>query len=543
MNLKQLNPFLIIAAISTLCMLPSYGSFFGGHDAVIHGMWTRDFAKILASGNLFPRYAGEMNMGFGSYIFAFYPPVSLYLNSIFAFLGHNRDFYYGTIRASAQLAILASGISCYYWLKPRAGQLSAMLAALIYMTLPIHLDLDFYVTCVLSQFWCYAWFPLIMLGTDKIINGQKYGFIILSISGALLALTNIPMTIIFPPFAVLYGLVQIKTSKQFFTLTSAWIMAIALSAFYVMPVITYQHLVNVDLHWTGERALKYSEFFLNQKLMSNEGDDPHRFIVLLCFILTMMFAFLFTAILPKSRTKIFLLLTCAVIAFMSFSISKPVWELLPMLQKVQFPRRLLVIPTIIIPFAAASADKNRLKAITVCNLIFLIMIIGVKPNTRAEVDDGIYQTKQDIFMHDMEIFPNYFPAAASATIPYFYDEYPFNPELTNHPKIAAPGKFEITKWQNGDIQLNISGKAGDEITIRQFWYPAWKAELDGENLKTSPSEKFKILKIVLPHDVSNKTLKLKLQKLPAEIYGSWISLISLLIWFGLIMFRKCRASN
>lgn len=70
----------------------------GGHDIYHHLIFSHHFSSQLLQGELYPRWLSDMNGGFGSPTFFFYPPVPYYATTLFAWvpeqgaLGHVHEF-------------------------------------------------------------------------------------------------------------------------------------------------------------------------------------------------------------------------------------------------------------------------------------------------------------------------------------------------------------------------------------------------------------------------------------------------------------------
>ncbi len=58
----------------------------GGHDIYHHLIFSHHFSSQLLQGELYPRWLSDMNGGFGSPTFFFYPPVPYYATTLFAWV-------------------------------------------------------------------------------------------------------------------------------------------------------------------------------------------------------------------------------------------------------------------------------------------------------------------------------------------------------------------------------------------------------------------------------------------------------------------------
>ena len=93
---------------------------------------------------------------------------------------------------SATLALIASGITAYFWLREFTSSKFAMILAIVYMALPYHLAVDFYIRFAFAELWTFVWMPLILLLSLKINDGKLSSILWLALSLALLILTHLP---------------------------------------------------------------------------------------------------------------------------------------------------------------------------------------------------------------------------------------------------------------------------------------------------------------------------------------------------------------
>jgi hypothetical protein len=59
-----------------------------GHDFANQIVWSKHFSAQFLQGEFYPRWLQNMNAGFGSPTFFFYPPIPYYFTSLFSPLSH-----------------------------------------------------------------------------------------------------------------------------------------------------------------------------------------------------------------------------------------------------------------------------------------------------------------------------------------------------------------------------------------------------------------------------------------------------------------------
>ena len=134
--------FILIGLVFTIpVFLPG---FFVAHDVITHLNWTNHFSEQFWSGDFYPRWLADMNGGRGSPVFFFYGPFPYYLISLLKPLFFSDPFGWMLLGFGFSLALIASGVSAYIWLRDIFDRNSAFCAALFYMALPYHLAVDLY---------------------------------------------------------------------------------------------------------------------------------------------------------------------------------------------------------------------------------------------------------------------------------------------------------------------------------------------------------------------------------------------------------------
>ena len=270
-----------IAGAGILLTLPVliFGVPIFSDDGVTHALWYSHFSEQLWQGDLYPRWLMNMNSGLGSPVFFYYPPLSFFLTSFLRPFFANDPHGWHQIGVSCSIAIVASGFAAYLWLKEATDHFSAMAAAVLYMAMPYHLA-DVYLRGSLSEAWAFVWMPLILLFTDRIVQGRRLAFIGLASTYALLIMTHLPATFIFSTVPVAYALFTAneKTRIKATVLTlSSLLLGVGLSAVYLLPALLTQQYVSTDRMTAGYFA--YQNWFLFSK-WSQWKDDKLTLLLL-----------------------------------------------------------------------------------------------------------------------------------------------------------------------------------------------------------------------------------------------------------------------
>ena len=105
---------------------------------------------------------------------------------------------------------------------------AACIAAIVYLLLPYHLEIDLWRRQAFGEFTAYLWIPLILIFTRRIVSSSR-GFTGLAASYAGLLYTHIPVALLFSPFLLAYAVLYAprdelvsRITRFFLSLFLAW---------------------------------------------------------------------------------------------------------------------------------------------------------------------------------------------------------------------------------------------------------------------------------------------------------------------------------
>ena len=385
-KINQINLFHIfcIVGVGLLLTTPAMiHGIFGAHDLVtFHLKWSKHFADQLWQGDFYPRWLMNMNSGLGGPSFFFYAPIPYYFTGLFKPLfPHDTSGWYQLL-SSSLLALIASGVTAYVWLKSLTNQNSAFTASILYMALPYHLTVDFYWRFAFAEYWTFVWLPLIFYFSKKLIN-NVYSIIGFALSYALLIMTHLPTLIIFSPVIISYILLMAgkgERKKVLIRMAVALLLGIGLSAIYWLPAMLTQEYISMSSIMTG----KY--FYENLFLFSGPSYDHEKIFWRYLEVITLLMggiaycAFLIIRRSPLEAPKIesrYWIFVAVIALFMTLPLSEPVWDILPVLQRVQFSWRFNTVLTVSTTalLALASSYLNPVFEVTRKRLCISILLI------------------------------------------------------------------------------------------------------------------------------------------------------------------------
>lgn len=351
-KLVNILPILSILGMGLILAIPILlnGSI-NANDFPLHLRWSKEFSAQLWSGDIYPRWLMRMNAGLGSPIFFFYPPIPYYITSLFKPLFINDLEGWYPLALSTLTALVASGWTAYLWLRTISDRKSALIASILYMVLPYHLGVDLYNRFDFTEYWAFVWMPLILYFSNKIIDGHKSNIVGLALSYALLAMTHPSTFLIFSLFLIFYVLfitVKRQRKKALLHLFLALGLGIGLSTIYWLPALAMQK--DVDLEFMSKGHLSYAiDFLFIKTFPSREFLWEYLEIISLLTVAVICCAFISTRHSSSGtfRHEANFWSAAGVLAiFMTLPLSRPIWEVLLPLQKIQFPWRFSTVLTL-----------------------------------------------------------------------------------------------------------------------------------------------------------------------------------------------------
>ena len=531
-------------------------------DGVTHSVWYSHFSQQVYSGDLYPRWLMDMNAGLGSPVFFYYPPVPFFITSLLRpfFVGDPQGWH--QVGVSMSIAVAASGVAAYFWLKELTDDVSALAAALLYMGMPYHLA-EIYVYGRLGELWAFVWMPLILFFVKRAVAGRKLAGLGLAISYALLIMTHLPTTLIFSvvPLSYAWFTANKELRKKTATITSAWLLLGAgLSAVYLLPALLTQQYVSIDRMTRG--YFDYNNWFLFSKWSISLEDKTSYLLLAIDMIGLAGASFLISKPLPhglKTLSRCWVGVAAASVLMMT-ELSKPIWWIALPLRKIQFPWRfnapLSIATAALLALAIFSlraiplASGKSLRTISIILIVLWIPAITFQawrmfPQTSPDPATSKAKNKQIEASRDA---PEYSPVWNESMRALNWDasmdiddwDALLEKEFDSLLKRVSPaggstpgvriiqgtGQARVTARQPREIDLHVETTTDALVEAPQFYYPHWIGQMDGTetNLVTSPSTPDGLISFSVP--AGNHDVRLQLERSGIEMAGYFVSLFS-----------------
>lgn len=564
----------MLAGICLLAIVPFFWKGNpSGHDFEFHVYSWMDVLSQWKHGVAYPRWAELAHWGYGEPRFLFYPPASWTLG---AALGATLPWK--VVPGAYCLIVLTLAAASMYrlalvWLPPK----DAMFAAAFYALNPYHL-LIVYWRSAYAELLGAVLLPLALLfllqindaagepSNSPARNGMDRpgafarSTIYLSLTLAAAWLTNLPVALmIHYSTAGLALLLAVRAGgpERSSTERSGWrsllatagavVMGIALASFYLLPAIYEQRWINVDQVLSP--GVRPQDNFLFTVLADA---DHNRFNLLVSFVAIAEIIVLVFAIVVSHRHRAtraetalagpvrgskaaasarpWMLLSAwgAASALIMFSFTNLLWQHLPKFRFVQLPFRWLLCMNVALAVLLAMAARRWISRLAACAALLAILIIAGHLTQPPWWDTAADIREMADFVADgsgYEGTDEYVPAGADAS--------ELNKDL---PRISDDSghavQSKILAWGPTDKHFTVLADGVQNIVVRLFNYPAWKAVVNGAPVATEKTETTGLMVIPVPDGEAD--VHIYLRRTTDQIVGDIISLVSLglliIIW-------------
>ncbi|MCB4820767.1 hypothetical protein [Roseicella aerolata] len=333
----------LAAALGPLLVAGLPGSFASsGQDVGAAMLWLHGMAESLGRGEVWPHWLADGNRGFGSPAFFFYPPGAYWIGSaVQATLGLDTG---QALVATALLWRLAACALAYAWLRQQATHGAALAGAALFALQTYNMLVNPLVRFAFSEMagTCALLLALIATGTRRPLLWVPPAF-------AALVLTHLPMAElaggVLPAWAfVAAGAGRAALRRAAITLAGC-LLGAGIAGAYLLPALLLLPEIN-QAGWDTGGLTTWSGHFLLEPVQPPKA--PVQFWLMNAGLLIMIGSALALARGMARRDRRFAAgaVLFGLLCLLMTRLSSPVWALVPLLQRVQFPWRLM-------PFAVA----------------------------------------------------------------------------------------------------------------------------------------------------------------------------------------------
>ena len=490
---KQSKLLLGILILSSIFAMKSlfHPGFYTSHDGWHQVARLYHWDRAIKDGQIPPRYSFELLYGNGYPLFTFNYHLPWIIAEPLVLAGVS---VFDAIKFVFFLGFVVSGMTMYFWQRELwKNNLAASVAAFLYLWAPYRFS-NIFVRASLGEATSFIFLPLFFYGLHRIafVRDRK-AVVIGSIGAAGLLLSHAMIVYLLLIPAILYVLVLFftTTQKKRFVLHCLvlGVMALALSAYYLVPAVAYQNLTR----FASVQATSFVHEFptLKELFYSPWGYAASRTgpgemalqlgiaqwvavglsILALIYIFARKFNKLFR---EKQLTYAFtLLVTFLIVLFLTQKASVPVWQFLKQFP-IDFPWRFLSLLTLLSATLAGfvvSTTQNNIRYALIIMLVILALYANrnhLNVNQYTDIPISLYVASE----RTTNTFNEYLPKWANLS------------EVTQEQRIPVKTS-ELTKITHlretsSRVEFNYTAESEEQIQIRVIYFPGVSLQIDNQ---------------------------------------------------------------
>jgi hypothetical protein len=549
--------FFTLTATPHVWQLLFHPGIVNGHETTQKTLWRLEqFHIALRDGHIPPRWAPDLDGGYGLPFFNYYQPLFFYLAELAYLCGCT---FLGAIRLVTALLVPLSGIAAYLWARHHWGRGGALLSGVLLQYAPYHLA-DLYVRGAFSELTVFPLLPLALWAVERVL--RRGGLRAMAGAAAiitLLCLGHNAITLFAVPLLVLLALLgPAPTFRRRIQSLGAIALGLGGAASFLLPALLERNLVHIErlitAYFRASAHLVYPVQLFSRLWASgpsNAGPDdrfpfglgiPH---LLALAAALMLLLFRVRRLSPgQRRVTQFTTGGLALLTFLITTPSAPLWERLPLIRYAQFPWRLLAMHNVLLAFlggAAVWALAQWTAPLPAAGLRGALsrhegLLLGAAASAAviAAYAAGGYlrgfnfvELPDTRTTHRGEVVVGFVTTTA---------ENEYQPR-TARARPAAPamkkyevrlGELQVLEWSETTARYSARLRAETPAILRinTYRFPGWTARLDGEPIPLRPYTGPEAL-IELRIPPGEHRLEVRLESTPLQRASNVISVVSL----------------
>ena len=570
-NLKSFfsNPFfltlIIVDLILVSFMYVGPGNLIKTHDGNYHLYRFATSISAFDDGQKFLQLDADQLQGFGQAPNLFYGPMLSWLVLIVFKITSNLQI---SLMFLMLVATIATTFGAYYASKKIfKSEKAGFFTALFFTLEPFHVG-ELLTRGSFSEYLAFVFIPFIILAIYQIIFESKTDFkriFMLAFSAFGIIMNHNLTAVLIAAMAALFVVFNIRKvfskPKILFSLILAGILAVGFSAIFILPFLEVRevgiyNIFNPDFQkwfYVNGSQVTPADAWLPTNMFRPPAGHASVVFGLSPVLLVLTIGFLvFRKDIKNENYRRFSMMSIVISAiFVLFSTR--IFAFIPAVQNfhsmLQFSQRMLIIQSVLLPFVAGYFIGEKLKnkreimiAAAIASISYIhITTSAIEPGKFAlPMNVGIDYNLIDINIAMGEyqpIFPKVENVKDISATAAGYVKKTISEKGRKADVISGSAKISGFEKKGSRMRLVVSeNKNGAEIELPMFYYPGFKAVLNGKPVKTSYSNKNRMVSVKL-NPGQNGALEVYYGISPATKIGSIVSGLSFLAC-GLFMVIK-----
>ena len=509
-----------VVAVSLLTVVPAF--IFGvpsNRDLSNHFRFALPFYDAIAAGNFYPGWLAESNHGYGDPSFRFYPPALYYVLAFFRFI--TGEWYVATLLTFALVSVVG-GLGVFFWARSVLPSSQAMWASILYSVAPYHVN-QLYQATMLAEWAGAAVLPFVFAFLERVCaHGRRRDVAGFAGCYALLVLTHLPLTVIGSIALLVYALVRLRAGRRVLTLlkvAGATALGLCASSTFWVTMVS-------EIRWIGINRIDPDasvDYRLNFLLSTFSPDNMNVWWMNILALMTLLLSAPIVLLLRRRSERghlIPLVVFTAFTVFMTLPLSRPIWDVLPVLQQTQFPWRWLALISMSLAILTAAAMPLLEKTEGAIARFRRVSILGAM--SVAIVFTLSHVVREAQFLPRQEFESTLSAVRGTPSVNYWFPIWASSSARGMTDEVEADGRRVIVQsWSPEHRVFQVPAGAATEARVRAFYYPHWTAR-SGDRVLSTRADRDGALLISLPADTTS--VELKFNEPRRTGVSSWASL-------------------
>jgi hypothetical protein len=548
-------------------------------DLAIHLYRTLEFERAWAPGVLLPRWAPNLAYGYGYPLFVFAPPLPYLLAAGLHITGLTLG---QAFKGLLILCMLLYSVGMYLLARDLLRSTWAgLIAAVAFTYAPFALREALLYGGNVPQYLAIGLFPWGLWAAARAVRSRYWGWVVLTalfyaaiiLSHLFHALVYSPVLAGFLGLLLLFTLAARPQRSLWMTLRPllALPLGLLLSAFFWLPAFVERSYTRAQ----AEVYLEKSPFFIRYPYWSElvawiiplDERAANPYVPLTLGVVSLLLALVGLAAvvtrlwqagrhrdqvrMASLSSLLFLALVAVTATFLTLPASRPIWELVSVLQVAEFPWRLLGLVNLgLAPLVGAALLllPSRYRQWT-APAVIVVQLLAVAPYLYPVVSFTNYRTPTltDQITYERSsqsigttTLGEYLPLAVSnpPNSSPMVETYLRNqlPDRLDRDSLPAETAAELLDQTAVTHRYRLTGPQPVTLRLNQFNYPGWLATLNGQDLeiKTEPESGLILLEV----PAGDHIVTLHFGETPLRLAAIAISAITLL---GLVLYSLLTA--
>ena len=529
------------------------GYFLKAHDAAHSLFFLVEFDQAFRDGALIPRWGVDHALGYGYPTFVFISPLAYYVAESFHLVGAGITL---SVKLTYGLAMLFSAAGTFVLAEGFTSPAWACVAAVLYAFVPYRF-VDMYVRSDLAESVAVAIFPWVLWAFWRLARQPSARRVALAaiLYGALLLSHNVsaflftPLLLAFIPF----GLWRSGTWRRW----QAWawcllagMLALALASVSLLPALFERAYVSQQ-QWVQGNYDVSKQFVYPGQLLSPfwgygyavAGPDDGMSLQLGLAPLCLALAGFFVGWRDRTRRPLvaFALLGLVAYVLLMLPVSTWVWRALPALAFAQFPWRLLGLAGLCMALLAAGGSAALPRGdpgFPVPVLLALVVVVAALPYAQPEYTAPSARSETPLAIVDFEMaHPDMIgvtawvkqPPLTSPKLAAYLEGEPLPLGEANVPGAVLQALHRGAQRQSLACDLPQPG----ELTFYTYYYPGWRAYVDGKEVALHPTGPQGLISFAVP--AGRHVASIRFGDTPLRSLAKWITLAAVAVVFLLAL--------